>query len=132
MLNLGMRTTPDYMKQIHYTDRAAQKEHSFVAFQHRDTRTLVLQELSFGSLDPRNLPLAIQQLYREYIWLANDVVILLHSKDQGYWRLTFDIKRGKGMMPATYKYYNYDVSNVKVEFYSKDLKSHETLYSSKE
>ncbi len=120
------------MKQIHYTDHAAQKEHSFVVFQHRATRTLVLQEWSFGSLDPNNLPLAIQQLYREYRWLADDVVVLLHSEDQGYWRLTFDIERGKGMMPASPRYYSYDVSNIKTEFYAKDLKSHEVLYGTSE
>lgn len=121
------------MKQVHYTDHHAQKEHSFVVFEHRPTRTLVLQEWSFGSLDPTNLPLVIQQLYREYRgWVANDVTILLHNRDRGYWRLTFDIERGKGMMPASPRYYTYDVSNIKTEFYAKDLTTHEVLYGKKE
>ncbi len=127
-----MQITPDDMKQIHYTDHYAQKEHSFVVFQHRGTRTLVLQEWSFGSLDPINLPLAIQQLYREMRWIAEDVVILLHAEDLGYYRLTYKIEKGKGMMPASSRYYTYDVTDIKTEFYAKDLSSHEVLYGSKE
>lgn len=126
-----MRISQDRIKHIDfYLPEEPETRPSFIVLEHPETRTLILKEWSEGSLQRNYLPLAIQQLQREYINIAKDVILLIQVDNVGYYRLTYDIKKGSGMMPASSRHYSYDVSNIKVEFYSKELKTHETLYGS--
>lgn len=103
---------------------------SFILMSHPETNTVVLQEWSEGALDDNRLQYLLPKLGRMY---RDDVIFLRHNKnDNSFDRIYFKLTVAKGMQPASYAHTIYDVSNIKVEFYSKDLKSHEILYGSKE